>query len=372
MIAYKTLSSAQKALVWLVVWSVLLVVLLVVKLPSKRELTGGTSQKRDRKVVRARGKLCFYGSRSGLEENVMLRRSSAWLVACSVFVAAGSAWASPTHAYPECTLRPSDSDVTAAKGAFQAGTVSFNEADYDRALLYWEDAYRRDCTATLLLQHLGRAYEGAGNLEQAVIALRTFIERSPESTERAQVQRRIDVFEQKIAEDKRKAAANTPKPPSAGQPVAGVPSSQQGNGSAPPPNAPVETRKSFPWGPVALIAGGGVATAIGGLVFFKARSDISDVENSWVTIDGVRTQPCKDHGNRACPTNLASQGNDARKRATVGTVVGISGLAIAGAGVVWLVLDSKHSQSSALELERPALTPWFGQNSAGFAWQGSF
>ena len=70
-------------------------------------------------------------------------------------------------------MRPSDSDVTAAKGAFQAGNVSFNEADYDRAILYWEDAYRRDCTATLLLQHLGRAYEGLGNLEQAVIALRT-------------------------------------------------------------------------------------------------------------------------------------------------------------------------------------------------------
>lgn len=301
----------------------------------------------------------------------MHRRRSACLAACCVFVAAGSAWAGPTHAYPECTVRPSDSDVTAAKGAFQAGTVSFNEADYDRAILYWEDAYRRDCTATLLLQHLGRAYEGAGNLEQAIIALRTFIERSPESPERAQVQRRIEAFEQKLAEDKQKASATPPPPIATAQPGPGAPSSQPGSSSPPaqPPSSS-EGKGGFPWGPAITIAAGGVAAAVGTVVFIGARQKISDVEN--YTDPKTGAKPCANHSGGACPADQASQGNDARTRATIGTVVGIGGLAVAGAGVVWLILDSKSDSKSALEMRTPKFSPWVGQNSAGLVWQGAF
>ncbi len=266
-------------------------------------------------------------------------------------------------------MRPSDSDITAAKGAFQAGTVSFSEADYDRAILYWEDAYRRDCTATLLLQHLGRAYEGAGNLEQAIIALRTFIERSPESPERAQVQRRIEVFEQKLAEDKQKVATSPARPAATTQPGQGAPSSQQG--SSPPPAQPPassESKSNFPWGPAITIAAGGVAAAVGTIVFIGARQKINDVEN--YTVNG--TKPCKDHNSGACPADQASQGNDARTRATIGSIVGIGGVAIAGAGVVWLILDSKGDSKSALDMRTPKFSPWVGQNTAGLVWQGAF
>ncbi len=292
----------------------------------------------------------------------MQRRSCVCLAACSVLVVAGTAWAGPTHAYAECTLHPSESDVTAAKGAFQAGTVSFSEADYDRAILYWEDAYRRDCTATLLLNHLGRAYEGAGNLEQAVIALRTYIERSPESPERAQIQRRIEVFEQKIADEKQQAAAQANKSP-APQPAAGVTSNQPSNGPAPnaPPPQAESAHKPLPWGPIALMAGGGVTAVVGALVYIKAKSDVNSVESK-----------CPNHTCPKSEPDLVQQGNDARSRATVGTVVTISGLAIAGAGVVWLLLDSKSSQQSAKQFEAPAVTPWLGVGSAGLAWQGRF
>jgi tetratricopeptide (TPR) repeat protein len=282
--------------------------------------------------------------------------------------------ASPTHPYPECAAHPSESDVTAAKGAFQAGTVSFNEADYDRAILYWEDAYRRDCTATLLLNHLSRAYEGLGNREQAVIALRTYLDRSPDSPERAQIQRRIEVFEQKIAEEKQQAAAAQPPKPTPTQPTLGVPADQPNNAAQPASPPPVTSEgKPFPWGPVAVIAAGGVATVVGGVVYLKARSDISNVENYKDPKTGL--QPCKNHvsaGNLSCPAALAQQGNDARSRATVGTVVTISGVAIAGAGVVWLLLDSKKSPQTAEYREAPAVSPWVGVGSAGVSWQGSF
>ena len=291
----------------------------------------------------------------------MHRCSRVWLAASSVMVFAGSAWAAETHAYPECSMHPSENDVTAAKGAFQAGTVSFNEADYQRAILYWEDAYRRDCTATLLLHHLGRAYEGAGNLEQAVIALRTYTERAPDSPERAQILRRIEVFEQKIIADTQQAASAPPAQTQPTQPGGVVQPGQPQNAQVtaePTPSA--SPSKPFPWAPVVVTAAGGVTALVGGLVYLNARSDVKNVENN---------AACK---NRVCPPALAQQGNDARTRASIGTGVFIGGLAIAGAGVVWLILDSKKSPTTAEFRKPPALSPWVGAGTAGLAWQGEF
>src|SRR5690349_1430760 len=108
------------------------------------------------------------------------------LLAIGVLAFPGAALAEETHAYVECTHEASDTDLTAAKAAFQAGNVSFNEADYPRAILYWEDAFRRDCTAHPLLLNLARAYELNGRRRDAVVSLATFLEREPNSTERAQ------------------------------------------------------------------------------------------------------------------------------------------------------------------------------------------
>ena len=282
-----------------------------------------------------------------------------WLAASSLMLMSGAVWAGETHGYPDCTVRPSDNDLTAAKGAFQAGTVSFNEADYARAILYWEDAYRRDCTATLLLQHLGRAYEGAGNLEQAVIALRTFTERAPDSTERAQVLRRIEAFEQKIADEKRQAMQPT-QPAQPAPTAVPVKPSQQEKAPAPAPLAPAHASKPFPWAPVAVIAAGGVTALVGGLVFLSAHADENNVEK---LCGGARNN---------CSTNLAQQGNDDRTRAKIGTGVFYGGLALAAAGTVWLILDSKKSPQTALHTQPPALSPWVAAGSAGMAWQGSF
>jgi len=289
----------------------------------------------------------------------MQRCYRVWLAASSLMLMSGSVWAGETHGYPDCTVRPSDNDLTAAKGAFQAGTVSFNEADYARAILYWEDAYRRDCTATLLLQHLGRAYEGAGNLEQAVIALRTFTERAPDSTERAQVLRRIEAFEQKIADEKRQAMQPT-QPAQPAPTAVPVKPSQQEKAPAPAPLAPAHASKPFPWAPVAVIAAGGVTALVGGLVFLSAHADENNVEK---LCGGARNN---------CSTNLAQQGNDDRTRAKIGTGVFYGGLALAAAGTVWLILDSKKSPQTALHTQPPALSPWVAAGSAGMAWQGSF
>ncbi len=109
--------------------------------------------------------------------------------------------------YPECTREPSDSDTTAAKAAFQAGNVSFNEADYPRAILYWEDAYRRDCTKHQMLLNLARAYELDGQKKQAVMALETFLVREQNAPDRPQITRRIEVLKKQIDNDEAAAQA---------------------------------------------------------------------------------------------------------------------------------------------------------------------
>ena len=73
--------------------------------------------------------------------------------------------------YPACQGKPTEGDQKAAKSLFTAGQVSFNEADYRTAIQYWRDAYKRDCTAHLLLVNLARAYELAGDKRESVTAL---------------------------------------------------------------------------------------------------------------------------------------------------------------------------------------------------------
>src|SRR5690349_1488189 len=63
-------------------------------------------------------------------------------------------------AYPACGAHtPSPDDVAAAKKTFELGNRYMSEADYDRAIAYFRDAYRSDCTAHKLLVFVARANE---------------------------------------------------------------------------------------------------------------------------------------------------------------------------------------------------------------------
>ncbi len=124
------------------------------------------------------------------------------------------AWAQETGAsttapsYPACTTAADEAALQAARGAFEAGKAAFNEADYGRAIVYWEDAFRRDCSASLLLKNLGRAYEANGQFAHAVVALTTFLEREPNAEDRAEL-------EAQIAGLKNRAPAAAPAPAAA-------------------------------------------------------------------------------------------------------------------------------------------------------------
>ena len=160
------------------------------------------------------------------------------------------------------------SETAAAKGAYQAGNASFDEADYPRAITYWEDAYRRDCTANLLLKNLARAYELYGQKRQAVVALETFLVREPSTADKEQIQRRIEVLKKQIASEKAVPVAVSPAPPAAAAATT-QPQPRKQNGAQPGKRSIV---------PLIVAGAGGVVLIVGVGVYAKGAKDVNHYE----------------------------------------------------------------------------------------------
>jgi tetratricopeptide (TPR) repeat protein len=278
--------------------------------------------------------------------------ASAWLLASSRGIAG------EVHQYPECHKSPSESDIQGAKGAFQAGSVSFNEADYDRAVLYWEDAFRRDCTATLLLHHLARAYEGQGNYQQSVVALKTYLERSPELAERPQILRRIEVFEQKIEEERQRAAREEEERRAKAAPVVAVrqpqPNAKRGN-----PNLYVN-----PLIPIGVGAVGASAAIVGVILYAVGSNDVSKYDAS-----------CTKHG--AC-TEEDNQGKtSAESRRDWGEGIAATGVILTVGGAGWYLANEflfkePPKPPGTTAPKKTAVEPWIAPRVAGLTWRGTF
>lgn len=285
-----------------------------------------------------------------------------WLVGSAAMFAPALAHAEDEpKPYPECTKAPTDSETAAAKGAYQAGNASFDEADYPRAITYWEDAYRRDCTANLLLKNLARAYELYGQKRQAVVALETYLVREPASSDKEQIQRRIEVLKKQIAAEKTAApAVGTPAP---------VTASPQ---PPPPPVTPevhhedVSTGRR-PIAPLIVTGVGGVVLIVGIAVYAKAAKSVSDYETL-----------CPNHDCGTGPKATANQAaaNSARDRKIAGgAVVGVGAATVAG-GLIWYLLSPRSGgASTSAQLgtwSKPRVDPALASGFAGVALSGAF
>jgi hypothetical protein len=260
----------------------------------------------------------------------------------------------PTHAYADCSREPSEADLTAAKAAFQAGNVSFNEADYPRALLYWEDAFRRDCTAHPLLLNLARAYELDGQKRQAVIALEAFLVREPNSPERAQIARRAEVLKKQIESDDAAAKALSPA-------VVATPATV-GTGPAPAQPPPAEPSKSTQVLPLVVAGVGGAVVIVGGIVWLGASAEVRDFEKACPK-DAVS-------GEFKCPIGREDKikpANAASQRQTVsGAVTAFVGLPLLAGGLIWFFASSPGKHPAAV------VTPAVGPGFAGLSLDARF
>src|SRR5689334_17316873 len=238
------------------------------------------------------------------------------LITAAVLALPGLARAAEeTHPYVECTHEASEADVTAAKAAFQAGNVSFNEADYPRAILYWEDAFRRDCSAHPLLLNLARAYELNGQKQQAVIALETFLQREPNTTERAQIQRRIEVLKKQIESEQ--AATPVAAPPPTAAPTQTPPPQQ------PPQQVPLKDHpKSNQVIPLVVAGAGAAIFVVGGLIYLDGAKKVKDYEKQCGA------------SHKECPTEIVEPANDAAKKETTGGVIALVGLPVLAGGLI--------------------------------------
>jgi tetratricopeptide (TPR) repeat protein len=259
--------------------------------------------------------------------------------------------------YAECDHAPTEGDVAGAKGAFQAGQASFDEGDYNRAISYWEDAYRRDCTAHALLLNLARAYELNNQKRHAVHALETFVARKPDAGQRDQIARRIEGLNEKIAQEKGQPEGTTPPP--------------AGNGETPKPGGPVGTPQpdkgtgggSRPITPLIVAGAGGVLTIVGGLFYLKAAGDVKDIDNQ-----------CPDRNK--CSAEQADKGNAARRRQNVWGAVTIVGIAAAVGGTIWYFLTPANGAHTATAPQKrkalPRVDPVVSSGFAGLSVSGAF
>jgi len=280
----------------------------------------------------------------------MRKHLSPWLIGGALAVTPALAHAEDEpKAYPECIKVPTEAETAAAKGAYQAGNASFDEADYPRAITYWEDAYRRDCTANLLLKNLARAYELYGQKRQAVVALETFLVREPSTGDKEQIQRRIEVLKKQIAAEKAVPVAAAPAP-------AVAPPQPQ------PPPAETNTQGKRSIAPLIVAGAGGVVLIVGAAMYGKASKDVSHYEDLC---------PNRDCGTGADATENREAGNSARTRKIWGGVVTGVGAATLAGGLIWYFVQPRHGASSAT-LHKPLVSPAVAPGFAGVALSGAF
>lgn len=248
--------------------------------------------------------------------------------------------------YPVCKSKPTASERKGAKGAFAAGEASFKEADYATAIVYWHDAYRRDCTAHALLRNLATAYELLGDRAAAIHALETFLERQPKDPEAVAIQRRIDNLKEQLVATAPAAPAKAepespsliprpvPQPPPQAQPI------EVEEPEAPPAT---ERRSILPWVATGV---GGATTIAGAVVYFGGKSKVADAEALCPT--------------RTCSADIAEKGNSGRRQQTVGLIVGGVGLAAVAGSVVWGLMFNEPQSA-----EQTAIAPQLGPDFAG-------
>ncbi len=293
------------------------------------------------------------------------------------------------RAYPPCEGEPGEGDVAAAKGAFQAGRTSFEEGDYERAILYWEDAFRRDCTAVKLLLNVGRAYELNGDYARAVSALQTYVERDTALEDRAAVERRIA-----------KLKARAEQQQSQGDTAASTAAKTQENNQAKsePQPEPAKEKRARPAWPVLTTAAGVVGIAVGATFTALGQKAISQerqrVEEQVIQLDANGdpvidpesgdTIHCSRKGaNWNCPTERMADevkaeldGSDKYKRGETQRAVGIAvasggaALTIVGA-YFWYALWKQAPQTGA-GLFHPSVLPVFVPGYQGLALTGQF
>jgi hypothetical protein len=309
-----------------------------------------------------------------------IRRFVPWILVAAVGVGSagigpvlGQAINEPGWPPPEgAACKPTKAATDEAKTLYTLGKNAYDTSNYPDAIKYWKDAYKRDCTAHLLLKNLGRAYESNAQYAQAVEAYKLYRQRGGPKGEE------LDTLDQKIANLSAKVATTTTTTTTTATdtgttiatttaptttttatttattaPTTTTTATSSGGGGGP---------GSTPW----IVAGVGGGVAVGGLVLWivengKVKSSSDDFNKLKCGVSGGHSD-----ADTATCNSLANDGKSAQTGRTIGIVLTGVGVAAAAGGIIW-ALTSKPSGGDTAGVH---ITP--GPGIAGIGLAGSF
>lgn len=274
--------------------------------------------------------------------------------------------------------KPSKKDTEEAKTLFGLGKNAHDTSNYTDAIKYYKDAYKRDCTAHLLLKNLGKVYEADGQYAAAVEVYKLFRARGKPAGEE------LDLLDAKIANLSKKVAPTTTEtaPTGTGTGTGTAPTSTgtstapTGTGTAAPTEtAPTGSSTSIPTtpppstgpgaGPYVVIGAGGVLTVAGVILGVTGNAKVSSTSDDFNKLNCAKN-PLP--GDLATCNQLSTDGKSATSRRNLGWVLTGVGIAAVGGGVVWLLLGGKKSEPT--KAGQITLVP--GPGTAGIGLAGAF
>jgi hypothetical protein len=268
----------------------------------------------------------------------------------------------PSSYPPACeTSKVSKSDVDRAHTVFLSGKGFLDEANYDKAISYFKDAYSIDCSVHAILPIIATAYERKGDKGSAVQALQEYLKRVPNASDREVIERRIKNLQDQMTPV---PVASTPPTPATSAPtVTAAPTAPATtvtpSGSGPPTSTgavpPSETTGGHGVAPWVLVGVGGAALLTGVVVYIVGAGKVSNAESVCGT------------NHVGCPPGspAITDGNSGRTLELVGGIAGGVGLAAVAGGLVWHFMEPTGSSRTTGASVTPVLAPGYAGMGLG-------
>jgi hypothetical protein len=268
--------------------------------------------------------------------------------------------------------KPSKKDTEDAKSLFKLGKDAREAGNYTDAIKYFKDAYKRDCSAHLLLKLLAQAYELDAQFPQAVEAYKLYRTRQkPTGEDLDLLDTKITNLSKKLGDTSTTGSATTTAPTGTATsttaptgtatdtaPTGTVTSAPTGTTTSTPP--PSGGPGVAPW----IVVGVGGAAVIGGAVLWiTSNSTVSKKSDEFEAGNCASSDKPK---NVAACNAISSDGKSAQNTRTVGIIVTGVGVAAVGAGLAWYFLGGSSEKKSA----KITVTP--GPTFAGIGLAGRF
>jgi tetratricopeptide (TPR) repeat protein len=241
---------------------------------------------------------------------------------------------------------PANAQTAAEKAAveYQKGKEAFQARDFEGARGAFERAYMLD-PSPVLLYNLGRACEESGDAEKAIEYFQMYLDRTADTPDRGDVERRVRVMQAILSKTKPEAVPDRepePPPPPAPEPSL-TPAPRVAQPASPPPHTVL-----WPIGWASL--GAGVVAAGVGIGFGIASSNAEE-----------------DHKAATTGAEKKRTADDAESAATMANVMYATGGVLVAAGVTMLIIDARRGPEA-----KGAPTAVVTPEGAFVGWGGRF